>query len=127
MEIDKALHDETVRVIDFKGDPQTLFEKHITPKALEALYEQLDTDNPVMRDKAIQRVMDSDKRLRKDAPQVGVNITFPPEYLRTVGEGIKGIFGGRKDAIEVERVPMDERGVSSRGGTGLPGERVEKD
>ena len=84
--------------MDFSGDPEVLIRDRITPKALQRLYENLDSDSPNVVDRAISKAIEIDKRLaRKDALPVGntLNVlTFSPEHLKAVGEGLRAMFGG---------------------------------
>ena len=122
------MDDETIReVVDWTGDPEALVNKTLTPKALEKLWTQLDSDNPSAVDKAIDKVIAIDKRLRKDSLPQGNTLNvfgqFDPGYLKSVGEGLRQLFGGPSDAIDVS--PVDEPGVAPRRGKGVHRKRVE--
>jgi len=108
------MDDEIVtEVIDWTADPETLVNKSLTPKALAKLWAQLDSDNPNAVDRAIEKVIAIDKRLKKDSPSQGntLNVfgSFDPGYLKSVGEGLQQLFGGQRDAIDVS--PVAEPGV----------------
>lgn len=124
-----GMDDEVIReVVDWTGDPETLVNKTLTPKALEKLWSQLDSDNPSAVDKAIDKVIAIDKRLRKDAPPQGNTLNvfgqFDPGYLKSVGEGLRQLFGGPpSDVIEVPA--LDEPVVTPRKGKGIHRKRLE--
>lgn len=123
------IDDEVIReVVDWTGDPETLVNKTLTPKALEKLWSQLDSDNPSAVDKAIDKVIAIDKRLRKDSLPQGNNLNifgqFDPGYLKSVGEGLRQLFGGPPDDV-IEVSTVDEPESPVRRGKGLHRKRVE--
>lgn len=82
--------------VDWTDEPEKIVKEHITPTALKRLYRTLQTadDGTATLDRAIDKALAIEKRLRKDAPLVGVNIaTFDPSHLAAIGEGLRGIFG----------------------------------
>ena len=123
-----GMDDETIReVVDWSGDPETLVNKTLTPKALEKLWSQLDSDNPSAVDKAIDKVIAIDKRLRKDAIPQGNTLNvfgqFDPSYLKSVGEGLRQLFGGPSEVPDLS--PVDEPVLTPRKGKGVHRKRVE--
>ena len=114
--------DETiVKEIDFTVDPDKVIRETITPKALRRLYESLDSSNAAVLDKAIDKAIKIDKRIReKDAiPAPNQSLTvlaFNPEHLREVLGGIRGMFNG---AGSVEPVRLAGREGESVDGEGV--------
>ena len=92
-------------IVDFDGDPDEVVRRRLTPKALEKLEKALDSDNPNVVDRAIAKVLEIDKRLRKEAPPSNTNILIPfdAEHLKTIGEGLKAMFGGSTSARRVPK------------------------
>lgn len=91
-----------VEVLDpkrFADDPDKVVREIITPKALQRLYESLDSASPAVLDKAIDKAIKIDKRIREREAVPGPNQTlnvlaFNPEHLREVLGGIRGMFNG---------------------------------
>jgi hypothetical protein len=108
---------ETAEDIDWKADPEVLVSQHVTPMALKRLYRTLRDadDGTTALDKAIDKALTIEKRLRKDAPLVGVNIaTFDPRYLATIGEGLKELFDGRQPPPAAGRLTALPEGGPSK-------------
>lgn len=125
-----GVDDEIVtEVIDWSGDPEKLIAERLTPKALEKLWAQLDSDNPNAVDKAIDKAIAMDKRLRKDAIPQGNTLNvfgqFDPEYLKSVGQGLRQLFGGTPVDPIVDVSPVDKPKLPPRRKPRLHGQGVE--
>jgi hypothetical protein len=111
-----GIMDEEIAIdeIDWEGDPEDLVKTRLTPKALEKLYSALDSPNPMAVDRAIEKVIAIDKRLKKDTVPQGNTLNlfgnFDPAYLKQVGQGLKQLFGGGGDAAVIDVLPEKHEG-----------------
>ena len=89
---------EAVDPAEFSGEPDKVIRERLTPLAFRKLYEMLHSDVPGVLDKAIDKAIRIDKRIReKDAvttPNQTLVLNFNPEHLREVMGGIRGMFNG---------------------------------
>lgn len=121
--VDRLEDEEVTRVIDWNAEPDDILREHLVPKALHKLSEHMDSPNPMVVTKAVEKTLDLDRRFAKNQPPTNqLTFNFPPEYLRNVTENVHKLFGGKRDApIDVDEPTLPAGG---KPGVHLPG--VEK-
>ena len=110
--------DEGEGVVSWEAEPEVVVKKRITPLALRRLYETLTSadDGSPQLDRAIEKAISIEKRLRKDAPPTGNTLifgNFDPNYLRDIASGIKTMFGGENGDI-IDVTPTANPGVPAK-------------
>ena len=125
--MDRLEDEEITRVIDWNAEPDEILREHLVPKALHKLSEHMDSANPMVVTKAVEKTLDLDRRFAKNQPLTNqVNFNFPPEYLRTAMEGMRTLFGGKRDALDVEGSPVEQPALPPGGNPGLHSTGLEK-